>query len=84
MCLNYARFIIKSLIINGLTVIHVNLFFSELQTDKTSTEVDIEVIAEKNEATRKVTKMAKNPEYVDKTEEEPKKVTYFRVWPIWR
>lgn len=47
---------------------------AELQTDKTSTEVDIEVIAKEDEPTRKVPKVAKNLEYVKKTEEEPKKV----------
>jgi len=47
---------------------------ADLQTDKTSTEVDIEVIAKEDEPTRKVSKVAKNVEYVEKTEEEPKKV----------
>ena len=61
---------------------HVNLFFAELQTDKTSTEVDIEVIAKEDEPTRKVSKVAKNLANVEKTEEEPKKVTYFRMWLI--
>jgi hypothetical protein len=55
-----------------------------LQTDKTFTEVDIEVIAKEDEPTRKVPKVAKNLEYVKKTEEEPKKVRYFRVWLIRR
>jgi hypothetical protein len=50
-----------------------------LQSDKTSTEVDIEVIAKEDEPTRKVPKVAKNLEYVEKIEEEPKKVRYFRV-----
>ena len=65
-----------------LTLIHINLFFADLQTDKTSTEVDIEVIAKEDEPTRKVSKVAINVGYDEKTEEEPKKVTHFRVWQI--
>ena len=63
---------------------HINHFFAELQTDKTSTEVDIEVIAKEEEPTRKVSKVAKNLANVEKTEEEPKKVIYFRVGLIRR
>ena len=61
---------------------HINHFFAELQTDKTSTEVDIEVIAKEDEPTLKVSKVAINVGYDEKTEEEPKKVTHFRVWQI--
>ena len=57
--------------------------FTKVST-QTFTEVDIEVIAKEDEPTRKVPKVAKNLEYVKKTEEEPKKVRYFRVWLIRR
>ena len=50
-----------------------------MQTDKTSTEVNIEVIAKEDEPTGKISKMAKSIGYSEKTEEEPKKVTYFRA-----
>jgi hypothetical protein len=55
---------------------YISIFFAELQTDKTSTEVNIEVIAKEDEPTRKISKMAKSIGYIEKTEEEPKKVTY--------